>query len=192
MKKYNYFLWILSCFTMIFLSITITTMTAGSKNEAQKVSSKEFDDATIFAIFDQANTADIVTARIGANKGHTPEVRALGRMVASDHQAVQQMGRDLAKKLEIFPTPPQNDISLEKLADIVSLLQSKEGTEFDKAYLLYEIEFHDSVIKAINETLLPSIKNDEFKALVIKVLPGFERHLSSTIKVAEKLGYKKQ
>ena len=47
------------------------------------------DDATILAIYDQANAADIVTGRLGAKYGASEEVRALGRMVASDHAAVQ-------------------------------------------------------------------------------------------------------
>ena len=35
------------------------------------------DDATILAIFDQANTADIVTGRLGAKYAVSEEVRAL-------------------------------------------------------------------------------------------------------------------
>ena len=61
------------------------------------------DDATILARFDQANAADIVTGRLGAKYGASAEVRALATMVVTDHVAVQQMGRDLAKKLKLIP-----------------------------------------------------------------------------------------
>ncbi len=148
------------------------------------------DDATIFAIFDQANAADIWTGRLGLKHGHSQEVRALARMVAADHESVQQMGRDLAKKLGVIPTPPDDDTSAEDQAKAVALLQSKSGGEFDMAYLQHEIKFHQSVIDAIKGTLLPAIENGELRALVNKVLPGFEHHLAETKAAAKKLGIK--
>src|SRR5215475_16047162 len=57
------------------------------------------DDPTIVAIFDAANTSDIETGELGAKKGTTAAVREFGAMLARDHKAVRQLGRDLAKKL---------------------------------------------------------------------------------------------
>src|SRR6266576_7098370 len=54
------------------------------------------DDATIMAIFDNANTADIETGKVAAQRGHTNEVRQFGAMLARDHQMVRQQGRYLA------------------------------------------------------------------------------------------------
>jgi putative membrane protein len=152
------------------------------------MASDKLDDATIFAIFDQANSVDIYTGQLGAKYGHSEEVRALGRMVVADHVAVQQMGRDLAKKLNIVPTPPEHDTSVADQAKAVSMLQSVTGKEFDKAYLRHEIAFHQSVITAIRKTLLPAIHNSEFKKLVNEVLPGFEHHLDATRAEARHLG----
>jgi putative membrane protein len=148
----------------------------------------KLDDATILAIFDQANSVDIYTGQLGAKYGSSEEVRALGRMVATDHIAVQQMGRDLAKKLGIMPTPPADDTSVMDHARTVALLQSRFGTEFDKEYLRHEIAFHQSVIDAVKGALLPAIGSGEFKKLVRNVLPGFEHHLAETKAVAQKLG----
>ena len=76
--------------------LIVLVLFAGSAGAETKL-----DDATIFAIFDQANVVDIWTGRLGLKQGHTEEVRALARMVATDHEAVQQLGRDLAKKLGV-------------------------------------------------------------------------------------------
>lgn len=149
---------------------------------------EKLDDATIFAIFDETNTADVWAGRIAVKRAHSEDVRELGKMVATDHEAVQQMWRDLAKKLGVIPSPPQNNTSVEKLAKSVALLQSKSGMEFDKVYLQHEINFHQSVIDTIKATLLPAIKNDQFRALVNQTLPGFEHHLAETKAVAKKLG----
>ena len=146
------------------------------------------DDATILAIFDQANSADIATGKVGIQNGNSEEVRALGRMVVTDHTAVRQMGRDLAKKLGITPTPPANDKSAETSAQAVAALQVKSGAEFDKAYLTHEIAYHQAVIDAIKGTLLPAIQDAQLKKLVTDVLPGFEHHLAATKAAAQKIG----
>jgi putative membrane protein len=151
---------------------------------------RTLDDAMIFAIFDEVNAADIWTARLGAKKCHAQEVCELARMVASDHEQVQQMMRDLARKFAITPVPPDSDSNAQDHAKAIALLQDKSGAEFDRAYLLHEIEFHTAAINAVRQTLLPTIQNGEFKALVQKVLPGLEHHLAETAEVAHKLGYK--
>ena len=153
------------------------------------VHASKLDDATIFAIFDQVNTVDIWTARLAAQKGHSSKVRELGRKVASDHEAVQQMARDLAKKLGIVPTPPHNDNTANDLAQTITMLQNKSGTEFDKAYLLHESKFHANAIDTVKSTLLPALKNEEFKELILTVAPGFEHHLHMTTSLAKELGY---
>lgn len=148
----------------------------------------KLDDATILAIFDQANFADIWTARLGMKRGHSDEVKSLARMVATDHEAVQHMGREVAKKIGVVPTPPDNDNSAQAHAQAVAMLQSKSGREFDAAYLRHEIAFHQGVIDAIKGTLLPATQNESLKGLIQDVLPGFEHHLAATRDAAEKLG----
>ncbi|MBE7635638.1 DUF4142 domain-containing protein [Sneathiella sp. P13V-1] len=148
------------------------------------------DDETIFAIFDQANMADIATGRLGLKKSTNSKVRMLATMVVKDHSAVQQMGRDIAYKSGMLGTPPADDKSWENQAAALAKLDKLEGAEFDKAYVLYEIAYHTAVIDAINTTLLPAIKSAEFKGIVLKVLPGFEHHLAETKRVADEMGLK--
>ena len=163
--------------------------TSASLN-SQPAAVHTLDDAAIFAIFDEVNAADIWTARLGAKNCHAQEVCELARMVASDHEQVQQMMRDLARKLAITPVPPDSDSNAQDHAKAIALLQDKSGADFDRAYLLHEIEFHSAAVRAVKQTLLPTIQNAEFKALVQNVLPGFEQHLAETAEVAHKLGYK--
>jgi len=146
------------------------------------------DDATIYAIFDQANMADIATGRLGFKKSDSPEIQALAKMVVTDHSAVQHMGRELAAKFGMLGTPPDGDPSWGDLTKALADLDRLSGKAFDAAYLRYEIAFHAAVIAAIETTLLPAIRNDEFKTLVETVLPGFRKHMAMTKDVADKLG----
>jgi len=148
----------------------------------------ELSGANILAIFDQANMADIQTARLGYKKGRSDDVKALAMMVMTDHEAVQQMGRDLGSRLGLIAEPVDNDTALANHSKAYGALQALSGDAFDAAYLKHEIAFHQTVIDAINAVLLPSIEAPEFRELVVTVLPGFEHHLAETKRVAAELG----
>jgi len=145
------------------------------------------DDATIVAIFDAANTADIETGDLAAQRGQSKEVRDLGAMFARDHRTVRQQGRDLAKKLGVTPTPPKDDQSAKEQAATMAALRSKHGVDFDKAYLEHEVAFHEAVLDAIDAQLLPAIQNEELKSLVEKVAPAFKAHMLAAQSLDKKL-----
>jgi putative membrane protein len=39
------------------------------------------------------------------------------------------------------------------------------------------VAYHEQVLGAIDQTLVPSAKNEELKALIVKVRPAFVAHL---------------
>jgi putative membrane protein len=180
-------------FAALSLTLAVSTfMASGSSLAAQdhirptqaESPASALDDATIVAIFDNANTADIETGKLAAERGHSKDVRQFGAMLARDHDMVRQQGRDLAKKLGVTPTPPAGDKSAQDQAAVIRRLSALKGAEFDRAFLQREVQFHKDVIAAIKTTLLPAIKNEELKAFVVKVAPAFEAHLQ----MAENLG----
>ena len=147
----------------------------------------ELDDPTIVAIFDAANTADIETGQLAAERGQSAEVREFGAMLARDHQQVRQLGRDLARKLGVTPTPPKDDPGAKAHAEAIASLRAKKGADFDRAFLQHEAAFHKSVIEAVQGTLLPAIRNEELRALVVKVAPAFQAHMLASQKLERKL-----
>jgi putative membrane protein len=148
------------------------------------------DDATIVAIFDAANTADIETGQLAAERASSKEVRDFGAMLARDHKVVRQQGRDLAEQLGVTPTPPADDASARAHAAAMSTLRSMQGAAFDRAFLAHEVKFHQDVIDAIQTTLLPSIQNAKVKALVVKVAPAFEAHMIAAQDLEKRLATK--
>jgi putative membrane protein len=155
-----------------------TTIRPHIRPQAIEAPAPSLDDATIVAIFDNANTVDIETGKLAAERGWTSEVRQFGAMLARDHDMVRQQGRDLAKKLGVTPTPPVGDRSAEDQKAVIRRLNSLRGPEFDRAFLEREVQFHKDVIAAIETKLLPAIENKELKALVVKVAPAFQAHLA--------------
>ena len=41
----------------------------------------------------------------------------------------------------------------------------------------HEVAYHQAVLDAVDKTLVPNAKNDELKALLVKVRPAFVAHL---------------
>jgi putative membrane protein len=148
------------------------------------------DDPTIVAIFDNANTADIETGKLAAERGQSDEVRQFGAMLARDHEMVRQQGRDLAKKLGVTPTAPAGDHSARDQATLLRRLKALRGAEFDRAFLEHEVDFHRDVIAAIETTLLPAIRNGDLKALVVKVAPAFQAHMEMAQNLGKRLAAK--
>lgn len=151
---------------------------------------RALDDPTIVAIFDAANTADIETGKLAADRGQSKEVRDFGAMLVRDHTAVRQLGRDLAAKLHVTPTPPADDQGERDHAVAMKSLGALHGAAFDHAFLRHEVAFHKAVIDAVNSTLLPAIQNGEVKALVVKVAPAFQAHMLAADNLDKKLGAK--
>lgn len=166
----------------ISATLAVTAVASGRSPEATAL-----DDPTIVAIFDAANTADIETGQLAADRGASAEVRQFGAMLVRDHKAVRQQGRDLAKKLGVTPTPPAGDQSAAAHANAMNTLRTLKGKAFDHAFLQHEVAFHKGVIDAVTTTLLPAIRNEELKDLVVKVAPAFQAHMAAADNLDKKL-----
>ncbi|MDB4887240.1 MAG: hypothetical protein JWN79_2678, partial [Gemmatimonadetes bacterium] len=149
------------------------------------------DDPTIVAIFDAANTWDIETSQLALKKSRNGDVRRFASMMVHDHQAVRQLGRNLAHKLHVTPTPPGKDFALAvDHAATMRTLRAAKGAAFDRAYVDHEVSYHQAVIDAVTSQLLPATKNAELRALEEKVAPNFQAHLAAGKDVQAKLGKK--
>jgi putative membrane protein len=67
-------------------------------------------------------------------------------------------------------------------------LKTLKGAAFDKAYAEHEVAYHQQVLDAIDKTLIPSAKNEELKALLVKVRPTIAEHLDHARELQSKLG----
>ena len=61
--------------------------------------------------------------------------------------------------------------------DITAKLNSLKGKEFDKFYIDNEVTYHELVVNATANILIPNAKNPELKQALVQALPLFERHL---------------
>jgi putative membrane protein len=146
-------------------------------------------DPQIAHIVVTANQVDIDAGKLAEKKGSTADVKAFGKQMVTDHTGVNKQAVALAKKLGVKPEDNDTSRSLasggkENLAALGKL----KGAAFDKAYVDHEVAYHEQVLQAIDQTLVPNAQNAELKALIVKVRPAFEAHLQHAKMLQSKLG----
>src|SRR3954447_10811709 len=135
-------------------------------------------DAQIAAIVVTANQVDIDAGKLAESKGSNAEVKAFGKQMVTDHTGVNKQASDLVTKLGVKPEDNPTAQSLKSGgADNVKTLSGLSGAAFDKAYVDHEVAYHQQVLDAVDQTLIPNAKNAELKALLVKVRPAFVAHL---------------
>jgi putative membrane protein len=135
-------------------------------------------DPQIAHIVVTANQVDIDAGRLAQKNAASRDVRAFGKQMVTDHTAVNKSATDLVKKLKVKPEANDTSAALKKGGDEnVGKLKKLKGKAFDKAYVDQEVTYHQAVIDAVDKTLIPSAKNEDLKALLVKVRPALVHHL---------------
>lgn len=135
-------------------------------------------DPQIAAIVVTANQVDIDAGKLAESMSANKDVKAFGKQMVTDHTGVNKAATDLVTKLKVKPEDNPTAQSLKKGGqDNVAHLKTLKGAAFDKAYVDHEVVYHQTVIDAMDKTLIPSAQNAELKALLVKVRPAFIAHL---------------
>ncbi|MDR5759470.1 DUF4142 domain-containing protein [Caballeronia sp. LZ035] len=135
-------------------------------------------DPQIAAIVVTANQVDIDAGKLAESKTTSADVKAFARQMVADHSGVNRAAADLAHKLKLTPEDNATSRTLRQGGDAnLASLKTLSGAQFDKSYVDHEVTYHQSVLDALDTTLIPSATNAELKALLVKVRPAFEAHL---------------
>jgi putative membrane protein len=155
---------------------------------AEETAANPPTDAEIAHIVVTANAIDIAAGKSAKAKTKDTEVKKFADQMVTDHTAVNQQAADLAKKLGV--TPKDNPTSKSLNADAkksAADLKKLKGKNFDKAYVDREVAYHEAVLGAIDQVLIPNAKNEELKALIEKVRPAIDAHLQHAKSIQSKL-----
>ena len=145
-------------------------------------------DAQIAAIVVAANQVDIDAGKLVESKSASKEVKDFAQRMVTDHTGVNKSATELVTKLKVKPEENPTSTSLKKGGeDTRKRLQGLKGAEFDKAYIDNEVTYHQTVLDAVDETLIPNAKNEELKALLVKVRPAFVAHLEHAKQIQSSL-----
>ena len=151
---------------------------------ASQAQSAKLSDAQIAAVVVAANEVDIDAGKLAQKQASDKAVKDFAKQMETDHEGVNKQAKDLVKRLKL--KPEENDTSKGLKADgdaNIKRLKELKGKEFDKAYIDNEVTYHQTVIDAMDKTLIPSAKNASLKDLLVKVRPAFVAHLDHAKKI---------
>lgn len=136
-----------------------------------------------------ANTIDIDLAKYAVAQAKHDDVVQFAATMIIDHGAVNSQAVALATRLHV--TPMDNAVSRSLLAGARTArtdLEKVHGPAFDKAYMDREIAYHQAVLDAINDVLIPTTDNADLKALLQQVAPAVAAHLAHAKAIRQALG----
>ena len=160
---------------MISVFLTGLLAVAGTAAFAQAAAP---NDAQIAGIVVAANNVDIDAGKLAEKMSGNKEVKAFAQQMVTDHTGVNKQATALVKKLNVTPEDSDTSRSLKESGDAsLTKLKDLKGANFDKAYIDNEVTYHQTVLDAVDKTLIPNAKNAELKGLLVKTRPVFVAHL---------------
>ena len=162
---------------------------AAADTAAAPAAAPALNDAQIAHIAVTANAIDSAAGAWAVGRLTAAAAKDFARTMVRDHGAVNKQAVALATKLGV--TPEDNDVS-RQLQDGAqqarTALEGLTGAAFDRAYMDREVTYHQAVIDALNQTLIPGAQNAELKQLLTSVAPNFDAHLARARSVRQGLG----
>lgn len=146
-------------------------------------------DPQIAGIVVAANQVDVDAGKLAKSKSRNKKVKEFAQRMITDHTAVNNQAAALVKKLGVKPEESDTSKSLKTGGkESNAKLKGLKGKAFDKAYVDHEVAYHQQVLDAIDQVLIPNAKNAELKGLIEKVRPAIAAHLDHAKMLASSLG----
>lgn len=152
------------------------------------VDAQELSDAEIAHVAVTANAIDVETAQLALLQAQDAEVKAFAETMITDHTAVNEQAAALAGRLGV--TPADNDVSQslrDDAADARTKIDDLWGASFDRSYIAREVSYHEAVLNALDDLLIPQADHAELKTLLQGVRPALAAHLAHARSLAAAL-----
>jgi putative membrane protein len=131
----------------------------------------------------QGGMAEVQLGNLAKQNGGSDAVKQFGDKMVTDHSQANNELRQLTQQKGI--TLP-SDISSKDKA-MTKMLASKQGADFDKAYVHDMVKDHETDVAEFRHEA-ENGKDPEVKAWAQKTLPVLEQHLAAVKQVASQLG----
>jgi len=138
-----------------------------------------------------AHKIDIARGKLALSKTKNAEVKQFAQQMVDDHGAGLKEAVALATRLGVKPESNATSKSLQDGAKkAAARLKKESGAKFDKDYIDTEVGFHQALIDAVKNTLIPNTQNKDLKQLLSDAVTTLEGHLQHAKNVQAQLGAK--
>ncbi|WP_434741067.1 DUF4142 domain-containing protein [Micromonospora sp. SH-82] len=131
----------------------------------------------------QVNLFEIASGEQAQEKGQNQQVKDLGKQFVTDHTALDESVRNVAKQLNVeLPNEPTADQQA-----VLDELNGLSGAEFDKAWVTAELAGHVQAIQA-TQTEISQGSEQSVVQLAQDALPVLQTHYDALVALAQTLG----
>jgi len=145
-------------------------------------------DAQIASVLLTADEGEVQQNTLAASKAIAPAARSFAQDLVNMHQAAASRVTTLLTTLSLNAQGNAVTDSLRKDSErIVAKLQDEPSVTFDMTYLQSQIDVHIKVLNLIDQTLLPSAKNEQLRNEIAVIRGEVALHLARARMLAETL-----
>lgn len=157
---------------------TTSGMTTSTTTTTNTGAYTTLSDAQIVDVVKTANKGEIDTSKHAKKHAKNKEVQNFAKMMINHHEKSDKEAKKLSSKIKVKPETNDLSHSLEaSVKDKMSSMKDLKGADYDKAYIQAQIDLHQTVLSSIEQSLLPSAKNAELKAMLEKTRTTVSGHL---------------
>ena len=147
---------------------------------------QQITDARVLGTLGAGDVNQIESARLGATKGSTKDVREYAKMMLHDHEASFKENTELARRFRITRLLPIDSAMARTHKQSMDSLNLLTGAPFDRAFLVSMVADHAALIKQVDSTLLPAAERREVKDFLRELLPILSAHLAKGQRLMDK------
>jgi len=145
-------------------------------------------DANILAAVSAANAGEIAGGELAGQKARDAEVKAFGRMMVTEHQAMQKQADSITTASNLQPQPAANADSIRRAATATSdSLKTMTGADFDRAYIAAQVRDHQNTLTALQQ-FAGAAQNAQLRTMLQGAMPKVQQHLDRATQLQSKLG----
>lgn len=167
-----------------------TEASAGTSGASVNASATVMADANVAAVAHAANMDEIQTSQVALQRSQNAQVRQFAQMMITEHTAVDQQMMQMLQARSMAPQPnAAAQAAMEATRATVANLTQRSGMDFDRAYMMHQVQAHRWTLTSLDQTLIPSTRDPEMKAfLTTRVRPGVAMHLEAAQRISASMG----
>jgi putative membrane protein len=162
----------------IILTMAGTALLSGCAM-TQRAMPSTMSDANVVSVLNTIDKTEIDAGQMAKQKASSSDVRSFAAHIVDDHMTMTEKHRRLVEQLNIQPEKPRLASALQGThEEAMKELQTKSGSDFDRAYIEYQIKMHEQAIKLVEDTA-ESADNAQLKRHLMQAKPDLQSHLSA-------------
>ena len=140
-------------------------------NQSYAADAVSKEDKEFFKNAGELNMTEIAIGRLAQERAFSPEIKALGATLETDHTAMNNdliaLAKQKAVEMTVEPTVTEKSM--------VAAFKEKTGAEFDREFREHVAKDHEKALKSFTHTMSDS-KDPDVKAFAAKNIAALQGH----------------